>query len=68
MTFACITLKHAEISPRDIHSTFASPDGFLLRILFAMRGIPPPRRLYDGIGRPPIRPSRAILTTERAQP
>ena len=68
MTFAGIALNHPEISRPDIHSTFAGPDGFVLRILFAMRGIPPPRRLYDGIGRLPIQAAGAILATERAQP
>ena len=68
MTLVPIPLNFVQAVPRDIHSTFARPDGFVLRMLFAMRGFPTPRRLYDDIGRLPIRPSKAILTTERAQP
>ena len=39
-----------------------------MRMLFAMRGFPLARRLYDDIGRLPSQLSGAILTTERAQP
>ena len=68
MTLVPIPLNFAQAVPRDIRSTFARPHGVVLRMLFAMRGFPPPRRLYDDIGRLQIQPFGVILTTERTQP